>query len=335
MGQQLIVQIYTLDAILKSLAEMNSIPLDQVLYLMTLYDASIPDDYKLFIQGISDSTGIPYLEVMFQVTWMDVYYGFLVPMAIQTQIAQIAACTAIGSDNTLGQTYDLGGIMTPTLAYVKYTLLDRSPVTVFSIWQGAFTYPMGKNNRDVMIVGNLIQNIFPGDFGTPLSIKTMIALETSRTTEQCLEIMLSSFPGGYNYIISDRRGNGVAVQTIQVNPYFPENVDIEEIETVEVRTNTYLRPDFFSLLVDPTYAIERQAKAEELAMAEYDDNGKLSTNEIIEIMQYYDGTEATINRPPNPYNPLDTGTLGFISMNKHYVKFGLGMVSDDYGIVWM
>ena len=332
MGQQLAVQIFTLDAILKALADMNGIPLEVVTQLMTYYDASIPDDYKLFIQGISDATGIPYYEVMFQVTWMDVYYGILVPSAIQAQMAQLAACTAIGSDKTLGQTYDLGAIMTPTLAYVKYTILNRRPVTVFSIWQGAFTYPMGKNSNDVMIVGNLVQNYIPGDFGTPLSIKTMMALETSKNTDQCLDIMLSSFTGGYNYIISDRRGHGVAVQTIQ---YLPINYDIEEIETVEVRTNTYLRLDFANFLVDPTYALERQAKAEELANAEYNDNGRLSTSEIIDIMQYNDGTPATINRYPNPYNPLETATLGYISMNKHYIKFGLGLVSEDYGIIWM
>lgn len=210
-GNGLIEQIYTFDIILKSIAAMNNISIEYVAGLMTYYEASIPDNYLLFIQGVSDATGLSYYDIMFQITWMDVYYGILVPYAIQALMEQIAGCSAFGSDKTIGQTYDLWAIMQPTLAFVKYTLINSHPTTVFSLWQGAFSYPIGKNNRDVMMVTNLLQNFIPGDFGTPTSIKSMIAFETSKNTEECLNIMLSSFPAGYNYIITDKKGNGVAV----------------------------------------------------------------------------------------------------------------------------
>ncbi|MBN1214822.1 MAG: hypothetical protein JXA99_05200 [Candidatus Lokiarchaeota archaeon] len=335
MGQQLAVQIFTMDAVLKGFAQMNGIDIAQITYLMTIYDLSIPQEYKSFIQGISDATGLTYYDIMFQVTWIDVYYGFLIPMQIQALMPQIAACTAMGSKTTLGQTFDLGAIMGTTLAFVKYTLLDRKPITVFSLWQGACTYPMGKNSKDVMAVVNLVQTIIPGELSTPLSIKSMIGFETAKNAAEFENILLSSFTGSYNFIISDRRSNGAAIQSLPPNPYLVEHVDIEDIETVEVRTNTFVRPDFSLFLIDPTYSYNRQLKAEELAMVEYNDNGRLSTNEILNILQYNDGTDATINRPPNPYNPLDPATLAYIAMDKHYVKFGLGLVSDDYGLLWM
>ncbi len=337
MGQQLIQQITYFHGLLLTVAEMNGISIEEATYLMTIYDLSIPEEYKSFIQGISDATGLTYYEVMFQVTWLDLYYGILIPMMIQEAsaqaTAQMAACSALGSDKTIGQNFDVWGAMGPTIAYVKYTILGRHPTTVFSLWTGAFCQPVGKNHRDLMMVVNLLQIVLPGDFGTPTSIKTMMAFETARTSEQCLDIMLSSFPAAYNYIITDRRNNGFAVQTIPINPYLPENIDIQEIDTFAVRTNTYLRPDFFAFLIDPTYSAARQVKAEELTDAEYNDNRKLSTSEIIDILQYNDGTDASLNRPF--IGLFEPTTSAFISMNKHYIKFGIGVASDDYGVMCM
>jgi hypothetical protein len=329
-GTQLQAEILYFDAILKAQAAQAGLDMETVYYLLSIYDLYISDEYKDYMTGVAETSGLSYNDVLMQICWMDLYYGMLIPMSIP----QLAACTAIGTEKTVGQTFDLGYIMQGGLSFVDYTLLSPGTSTVFSVFIGAWTYPMGKNSRDVMIVGNLLQTAVICDFGIPISIRTMMALETSRTTEECKEIMLSSFTGGYNYIISDRRGSGVAIQTIgQVEGL--DNVDIEDIETAEVRTNTYLNSEFAQYLIDPSYSIARQAKAEELADEKYQSQNKITTSELIDIFQYNDGTDASICRYPDPTNPVETATLAYISMDKHQIKFGIGLPGDNYGRIWM
>jgi len=50
-------------------------------------------------------------------------------------------------------------------------------------------------------------------------------------------------------------------------------------------------------------------------------------------MQFNDGTDASINR--YPIDLLEPATLGYISMDKNCIKFGIGPVSNDYGFIWM
>ena len=48
-----------------------------------------------------------------------------------------------------------------------------------------------------------------------------------------------------------------------------------------------------------------------------------------------DGTDASISRYPDPTNPIETATLAYISMDKHQIKFGIGLPGDNYGSIWM
>lgn len=330
-GQQLAPQIHTLQEVLKAQIAMMEIPMEQVYYLVGQYEPFIPEDYKAFANGVAETSGLAYIDVIAQLSWMDLFFGILQPNAI----SQLAACTAIGTKNTIGQTFDLATAMGSTVVFVRYTLVKPHPVSVFTLWCGCWTYPMGKNNKDVMLVTNLLQTVIPADFDTPLSIKTMIALENSTSTEQCKDILLSGFPCGYNYILTDRKKDAYAIQTIQPAPFIESNVDIQAIESVAVRTNTYLKEDFTQFLVDPSYSLARQAKAEELAEIGFVEDQNLSVSELLTIFKFNDGTDASINRYPDADNPMETSTLGYIMMNKHYIIFGVGMVGDDFGLVWM
>ncbi len=330
-GQNLANEILTMDYILKNLIASYNLDINQVIYLAYIYDQFIPEEYKMELTGIADAIPtLSYTDILLQVVFLDLYYGILIPQMIGVDPA-LHACTAISAKNsktsvTIGQTMDFGLLFYPTLNFVKHTVIGKQ--TAFSLRMGAAVLPIGKNRR-VSSTVNLVQTWKVAEFGIPTCIKSRIAFETCKTAKEFSELMTSSYCCSWNYMFSDKRGNLIVSETIP-------SLKIEETinkHGFAVRTNTYISEELKIFLLDPLFSIERQQKAEELTQQELNEDGKLSVKELMNILSYYDGTEASICRYPIPNDLTSVCTLAFfVSQGCRKGYFGIGNTRDsDWG----
>ena len=331
-GQYLTAEILTFNSILEYLIYSNGLSMDQILYFANIYNQFIPEVYQLEMQGIADATGLTYTQILFQIIFLDLYYGILQPLMIG--IDSLHACTAIGisngryRQNTLGQTMDFGLAFYPTLSWVKYKVADKN--MVFSLRMGAMSLTIGKNKK-VTSTMTLVQTWKVGDFGVPTTIKTRIAFETCNTALEFSDIMTSSCCCGWNYIITDRKGTMIATESLSgivINEQIKGRI-------FAVKTNTYTNEALKPFLVDPYYSLERQTKAEELTQYKLNEDRRVSIFGLMEILSYYDGTDSSITRMPDLNDPLSVCTEAFFSVNTRCSKrgfFGIGNpLLDEWG----
>lgn len=336
-GSYLILEYMTFDTVLKMLIEQLGIPLEYCYYLASLYDYYIPEPYKQEIQGMADA--IPFLtywDIVFQVVLFDAYYGQIIPSMTGLNIPPIhlGGCTVIASKNrdgtaSIGQTMDLSYFFKDTINFVLYQVgYNRK---VFQMCMGAM-HLIGSTKKLTTVL-NLVETVVQGEIGMPTSIKRRLALETSRNAFQYQYIMLTnSFCSSWNWIIADKKTHVIATESI------PAVFDMEYLYRrgdYVCKSNRYKNEFFNMFLLDPTYSIERQAKAEELTGYAMMD-GNLGLNELMTILGYYDGTESSITRFPfmNPEDPLLTSTLAFLTMKGKSGYFGKGTpITDSWGII--
>ncbi len=91
----------------------------------------IPDDYRDEIQGITDTTGLKYEQILVQKLWIDIYYGILQPSKMVEK--NIGACTSFIVRNHKnqfihGQSMDFGLVFFPTFNWLKYKIRGKEPV---------------------------------------------------------------------------------------------------------------------------------------------------------------------------------------------------------------
>jgi hypothetical protein len=177
---------------------------------------------------------------------------------------------------------------------------------------------IGKN-RKVASTMTLVQTWKVGEFGVPTTIKARIAFETCKTAKDFLAVMTSSACCGWNFIITDRRGIMIATETLSG---FTINEEIKGKDFV-VKANTYINDELKIFLLDSSYSLARLAKGEELTQAKLEEDGKVSVLDLIEILSYYDGTDASITRLPDPYDPISFCTEAFFVVNVGRSRRGL------------
>ncbi len=320
-GKGLMDQILTMDAIIKSLISSYGFRLQEILYYAQIYELFIPMEYKDEMQGMADATMLTYLDILLQIVFLDLYYGILIPT--QIGLDGVGACTALGVKNTkwqvtIGQNMDFGLAFLPTLSYVKHTVMGKQ--AVFSLRMGASTLAIGKNKR-VSSTLTLVQTWKMANFGTPTGIKARMAFENCKSASKFLEIMTSSYCASWNYIISDFKGNVIASETL------PESFIVQNLKFGEsaVRTNTYISEELKLFLIDQSYSISRQMKAEKLIEEKQESKWIIRERDLMTILRYYDGTDASICRFPNPTDPTYICTEAFfVSAGVRRGYFGIG-----------
>jgi hypothetical protein len=320
-GKGLLNQILTMDAIIKSLISSYGLNMQEILYYAQVYDLFIPTEYKEEMQGMVDATTLSYLDILLQIVFLDLYYGILIPT--QIGLDNVGACTALVIKNTkwhvtIGQNMDFGLIFLPTLSYVKHTVMGKQ--AVFSLRMGASTLAIGKNKR-VSCTQTLVQTWKMANFGIPTGIKARIAFENCKSASKFFEIITSSYCASWNYIISDFKGNVVATETL------PDSFIIQNLKSGDttVRTNTYISEELKVFLIDPTYSVSRIMKAEELLKAKQESKWIVREKDLMFILSYYDGTDSSICRFPDPADPNSICTEAFfVSSGVRRGYFGIG-----------
>lgn len=327
LGQNLAPQILTMDYVLKQMIISYNLSLQEVLFLASIYNLYIPEENKQEMMGISDAIPLlSYEDILMQRIFLDLYYGILVPSMVGVDPG-LAACTAITARNSkyrysIGQTMDFGIYFKDTLSWVKYKIPGN--YMSFMLFMGSAALPIGKSQK-VSCTLNLVQTWKLAEFGIPTSIKAQIAFENSKSAENFLSLMCSSYCASWNYIVADHK----TTITAETAPSIALK-DIIVRGEFGVKTNTYTKEQLIIFLLNPYFSVARQAKAEELTQNKLNEDGKLSAEDIIHILSYYDGTDASITRYPSPADPTLTCTLAFYStegMRKG--SFGLGNPKDN------
>ncbi|MFX1494435.1 MAG: C45 family autoproteolytic acyltransferase/hydrolase [Promethearchaeota archaeon] len=318
-GQYLAYQIVAFDNLIDYFIDAYNLDFQLILYFASQYE--IPEPYYTEMLGIADATGLTYYEILLQHVFLDVYYGILIPLQISQQ--NIGACTGFAVRSSRrnvvhGQTMDFSLVFFPTFAWVHHKVLGKNEV--FSLRMGASSLAIGKNKR-VSCTQNLIQSWAFADFGVPTSLKSRIAFETCQTAKDFISIITSSLTCYFNYIVCDKKGNAIALETA------PNIVTISYIgrRGFAVRTNTYVTEDLKIFLLDPIYSIARQNKAEELIVNTLNQRKKFTIKNCIAVECYNDYTDASILRYDNPENLLGMWTLAsFASSFRTKSYFGIG-----------
>lgn len=319
-GEQNIAKIYHLDAVIKMMALQYEIPIETMYYLSSLYE--IPEDYAQYLQGVTDSTGLTYSEILLEVTLFDLFYGYLMPSMMQGAMG----CTAIADSNTIGQNIDLTEMLFPSMGWLRYKVGRK--YTTFCAYGGVGFFPTGKNSKDVSVTVNLVQQINIGEFGIPIPIKAMMGFENLKKSSDFVEMFTESYTCGWNFLIVNQRNKeSYGMETLPFETY------TVPIDTYQVRTNTFMHEPFRPYLIDPLYSMDRQLKAEELSQAQYQD-GDLSMCDILNTLRYNDG-EVEISRLPIG-DPMHTMTVAFFVSSKHFCFFGLGNpLQNNIGLLFM
>ncbi|TFG04672.1 MAG: hypothetical protein EU539_10405, partial [Promethearchaeota archaeon] len=158
-GKYLKRQIKKMNFILKRFVMFYDLKMDEIRSYSKAYEKCIPIQYKEELKGVSEVSGVEYDDLLFQVVFLDLFYGQLLPRMESRSFPISAACTAIGVRDTnnhyvMGQTMDFNPIFSPALSWVKYKVMGAN--TVFLLKMGIMSLPIGKNSR-VSATLNLVQ----------------------------------------------------------------------------------------------------------------------------------------------------------------------------------
>lgn len=340
-GIELSSKILGMKYSIQALALSYGIPYDYLIQLASLYEPYIAEEYKEEMNGISDVLGdlnITYDDILLQNCFIDIFYGQLTPQMSGNPLPPLEiGCTAIASKNkdksiTIGQNFDFAAFLHPTLSFVLHQIKGKT--TIFSLRMGAMLgLPMGKNGNGVISTVTVIRSMVTGSIGVPSTSRTRFAFENSKTATEFNEYLWGeNIPTSFNTIYADRKSNVIGTENI------PNLSVIDEIQVGDylIRSNTYINDEFKPYLLDPLYSIERHEKASELVESSFSDN-ILSLCELIHILQYNDGTAASITRKDSidPQEPQTGAFMGCRSRKcNNFGFFGIGNPLDNaLGIV--
>ena len=330
-------QIMTFDYSLKGLIQTLGIPLDYCYYLANLYNEHIPEDYKNEIQGIADTLpNLSYYDIVLQICLFDGFYGQIIPSQTGLNILpiHIGGCTVVASKNadgtiTIGQNMDLSYYFKDTIYFMKYKIKGKQPV--FAMYMGA-CHLVGTTKK-VSAVLNLIETVVHGEISMPTSIKRRLSLETSKNAFEYQETMINNgFASSWNWLVGDKYNNLIACESIPA----VYNEQVLSYGEAIVKSNTYKTAEYVPFLLNPSYSLERQIKAEELTSNAMNDN-ILTLDELLgKILSFRDGTDASITRMPgdNPSDPIITSTVAFMGIKGKDGRFGIGNPLDNtWGVI--
>ncbi|MFX1274896.1 MAG: C45 family autoproteolytic acyltransferase/hydrolase [Promethearchaeota archaeon] len=340
-GIELADKILTMKASIEALFSGYGIPYDYLRDLANLYKPYIPEDYITEMQGMADVLdfqGIIFDDILLQNCFIDIYYGQLVPQLSGSPRPPLEiGCTGMASKNkdgsvTIGQNFDFSQFLHPTLSFVLHQIKGKP--AIFSLRMGGMLgLPMGKNSKGIISTVNVVETIIIGSIDVPSTSRTRLGFENSKSAEEFFDYLnISTLPVSYNSIYADKKSNVIGTQNIP-NLSLKEEIEVGEFL---VRSNTYITEEFKPYLLDPSYSVNRQNKAEELVGESFVDE-KLSLYELINILQYKDNTDASICRIGS-IDPVETQTGAFMACRQFRIFgfgiFGLGnALESNWGII--
>ncbi len=307
-----------------------------LLDLANLYKPFIPGDYITEMQGMVDALkfqNITFDDVLLQNCFMDIYYGIFIPQMSGSSLPPIEiGCTAIAALNkggsvSIGQNFDFSQFLHPTLSFVFHQIKGKT--SIFSIRMGGMlALPMGKNNKGVISMVSIVETIVMGAFGIPATIRTRMAFENSKRAEDFFQYMKgSNVPVSFNSIYADKKSKVIGTENV---PNICVKNSVNGLDYI-VRTNTFVSDDLKSYLIDPLYSVNRQKKAEDLVENSFKDKS-LSLQEFMTILQYKDGTDASICRIDSS-DPIASQTGAFMVCKQkeshNFGFFGLGNALEN------
>ena len=340
-GIELASKIRGLKTSIETLFANYGIPYNYLLELANSYKPFIPGDYISEMQGMADALkfqNITFGDVLLQNCFMDIYYGIFIPQMSGIPIPPIEiGCTAIAALNkggsvSIGQNFDFSQFLHPTLSFVLHQIKGKQ--SIFSIRMGGMlALPMGKNSKGVISTVNIVETIVMGTIGIPATFRSRLGFENSKYAEEYFQyIKGDNFPVSFNSIYTDK--NSIIIGTENVPNIYVKEI-VHGLDYV-IRTNTFISDELKPFLKDPYYSVNRQNKAEELVENSFKDK-KLSLHEFMTILQYKDGTDASICRIESS-EPLACQTGAFMACKqKNYHKFGIfglgNAIENSWGII--
>ena len=206
--------------------------------------------------------------------------------------------------NIIGQNFDLPIIFKPLLSFVLVKMPYKPDI--FTLRLGSLlNLPIGMNSYGVSIAVNVVKSRIKGSFSIPISIKTRMALETSRDVESFYRFQISSSNNAScNLLVSD------ALRIIAME-ILPSHCTRENVKDIVVRTNTFISNSFQKYLINKKYSKKRQNYTEMRLKEFYKDDKRLTDEELIDLL----ADEPLICRL-NPFKPM---TLAFLT-KKYFGK---------------
>ena len=179
---------------------------------------------------------------------------------------------------------------------------------IFTLRLGSLlSLPVGINSHGVAVNINVVKTRIKGKFSIPVSIRTRMALETSKNAETFYTFYIQTpFNASFNLIISDK-SKIISTENI---PHEHNRIDVKN--TI-VKSNTFTSGSYQQFLIKKKYSKKRQRYAESLINSLYKRNKSNITDEILlDIL-----AEEPIVCRLKPYKPM---TLAFLTKN----HFGRG-----------
>lgn len=324
-GQQIASQILSLKVILMALASQSETSYRVLKDMAKEYLPFIPEPYLDELLGMAKGATnrlgviITFQDILVQNTWMDSFYGHILP----SQISQgPVGCTAIAVKNNdssimIGQNFDFTQIFDRTLSFV-YQISTSGP-NIFGLrLGGSLNLPMGRTSNNLTVLTTLVQTNLELNYSTPVAVRSRIALESATNVADFWDIYRgdegSSFSSiGHTLLIANSTSlMGISLVGSHIAYSFADQI---------VYTNTFQQEDWQTWLVNQTYSKDRQLEATQQVMAAILDEC-LSEEDLLAILY----SSPIIFRQSSEL--MASTTLAFLT--PHY--FGLGVESNKISL---
>ncbi|MHA1148355.1 MAG: C45 family autoproteolytic acyltransferase/hydrolase [Promethearchaeota archaeon] len=321
-GRELAYKIFLMKDFLISSSSSMGTTYNKLITEARKYIDYIPNKYMEEIEGLSEGAtfgsgfSITIEDVLVQTLFFELLYGRL------NIGSNTFGCTDIGAKNSdnltiIGQNMDLIKPMGMVGSFVYHKLKGEYEGFTYRMG-GSLALPMGKNEKGLTIVMNLVQINQKASLTTPAAISIREALASEKTASGFVENLFNKgeSPYGLNYLVCDK-ATIIAIQAL------PDKQYVRIINSTIVHSNTYLKENWEKYLAYPDYSIERQEYTEEQVENAYKDN-KLTNSELLNILA---------DRPIicRDQGIIDMATVAFMTTT----SFGIGTANDNIGNIPM
>jgi len=315
-GEFLSKKIYNFQALIKKLLiryYRKRYAYNRLKNVAEIYEKNIPNHLKLEMQGMADALqDINYRDILLQNCFLDLLYGHLIPNDLYNLILHYynIGCTSFGAVNNkstiIGQNFDLAIPFKSSLSFVLIKMPDKPKI--FTLRLGSLlSLPVGINSYGIVVNINVVKTRIKGKFSIPVSIRTRIALELSKSAESFYTFYIQTpLNASFNLLISD---NSKIIATENI----PNKHNRVDVKNTIVKSNTFISNPYQQFLIKKKYSKRRQRYAESLLNSQYK---KYKSNITDKILLNILADEPIICRL-KPYKPM---TLAFLTKN----HFGRG-----------
>lgn len=243
------------------------------------------DEIRGIAQGASEASGqeLSFDDILVQALSLELLYGHFNFDPGSIDLKNLQACTCLGVVNrdgsvVMGQNYDAPGMSAATMSWVLHKVGDE-PYVFTARLGGVPAMPVGKNEYGVAMIVNVIISKVTAPVMKPRFVRTREAFATSRTVQEAYKVMYENdeFPFSLNMLISDpEKIVGVQIMPNEIRPNY--------VKDVLVQANKYDYVDWRKYLRDPDFALERCQRAEFLLREAYQNNEKITNEQLLGIL---------------------------------------------------